>query len=442
MYPEEFEKCDDQTKIKIIEIGTYIYFNGYSLNNEKSFLEKEQSYESQIKKLKFDYEQHVFDLKKHYEQTVDSNSKTQQEAFKQSLSMLINEKENQLSFLKTQLEEKEKHYATQVETIHNMYKSQVEGFHKRIQELEKNNSEALDISTRLDNLIGKKTSMDNAAKGDFGESIVQNQILNEYPKSVIIDTSGQTARGDMLWKLDDDTFRALVEVKNVQYVRQSDVQKFERDIGINVQDKSCNCGLFVSLKTDIIQSKGSFSFEFFEGVPVLYVSNIFLDSNLLKLALNILYTVQKNYKQHSDETNVDINEQLHIQNLISSMYNSLVLRKKDIEDCKDHLETLCKKIVNQQNYIENDIQSIEAVCRNVKWCTFHYSNTDTGAKRQKLLDAVRSFYEEHKRWPTTKDIIDKHSDIKKNHFRGSTSMHNIKTEVEKSLNLCNPIHED
>jgi hypothetical protein len=80
------------------------------------------------------------------------------------------------------------------------------------------------------------------------------------------------------------------------------------------------------------------------------------------------------------------------------------------------------------------MQCIESLCKNIKWCSLNYADTCTN-KRQKLIDVVKSFYEEKNRWPTTKEITDKHPDIKKNHFRGSTSMNIIKFDAEKSLHL-------
>ena len=57
-------------------------------------------------------------------------------------------------------------------------------------------------------------------------------------------------------------------------VRPTEIQKFERDMLINTKDKSCNCGLFVSLKTETIPNKGKFKLEFLNNFPIIYVSNM------------------------------------------------------------------------------------------------------------------------------------------------------------------------
>jgi hypothetical protein len=46
-----------------------------------------------------------------------------------------------------------------------------------------------------------------------------------------------------------------------------------RDMILNTKDKSCNCGLFVSLKTETIPNKGKFKLEFLNNFPIIYVSN-------------------------------------------------------------------------------------------------------------------------------------------------------------------------
>jgi hypothetical protein len=316
-YPLLFQESDSETQLKIVEIGTYIYFNGKSIIDAKTFKEKEQFYTDHIKEMKLEYATQTFELQQKYEKVYEQSGDYNKGLIENGYNMLLVEKDKQLDYLKVCVQELHATNVQNISDIQSSHKEQIEELKFRNIELEKENLKALDISTKLDNLVGKKSSIDNAQKGDFGETVVHNQILYNFPCSVIQDTSGQTAKGDLLWSL--GTFKALVEVKNVQYVRVSDVKKFERDIQLNVNDDSCNCGLFVSLKTDIIQSKGGFSFEFLNGVPVIYVSNVFVDTHVLRLALHILYNVQINIKQYVDTSDISETEQEQIKHYLSEM---------------------------------------------------------------------------------------------------------------------------
>ena len=72
MLPELFSNSHEDIQQKIIEIGTYIYFNGLSLTNDKSFKEKEQFYENQLQQLKLNYDKQIIEVQKSYEKNKDS----------------------------------------------------------------------------------------------------------------------------------------------------------------------------------------------------------------------------------------------------------------------------------------------------------------------------------------------------------------------------------
>ena len=239
---KRFKHLSPKDKGVVIEIGEHIYFNGMQTYNDELNKNEKELINKRIDDIK--------DVSKTNIQQCSDVLKDQYAYIINSKEEIISAKESEISFLR-----------------------------ERMQKLEKENFQALSLNGKLDSLLGKGNSIHNAMKGDFGESVVSNQILKWFPVSEIEDTSGDTAKGDLLWKLNDEEFRALVEVKNVQTVRPSEVQKFERDMLINSKNNICNCGLFVSLKTESIPNKGKFKLEFINNVPVIYVSNILDDSN-------------------------------------------------------------------------------------------------------------------------------------------------------------------
>lgn len=432
MYPQEFLDADEETKEKIVEIGTYIFFHGKSALIEKSLREREDIHSETIKRLKLDHDQNLLDIQQKYENIYQTNEANMKILSEHSLNLIVSEKDRQIDFLKECLETEKLSHQQNIDDIHNNYKIQIEQYSIRNQELEKENTKAIDISEKLDNLIGKKSSIDNAAKGDFGETVVNNQILYNFPKSIITDTSGQTAKGDLLWCLDNNQFRALVEVKNVQYVRLSDVQKFERDIQVNVKDKTCNCALFVSLKTEIIQSKGGFHFEFFNGIPTLYVANVFCDPQILKVALNILYNIQKSICVHLETSELNEAEQNNIENYLSSLYTSLVERQKLVNSSKTSAESLLQNLITQQTFINSDVENLISFSKNLTWCNLELKKSDQVDLSELMCTKMKQFFSEHNRWPTCAELVSSDSRIKKNHVRGENSIHNMRLKLEKS----------
>lgn len=432
-YPQEFLDADEETRIKIVELGTYIYFHGKSSLVDKNTRETEDLYSENLKNLKLECQHQLLDIQKHYESIYNNNETKIQANAEQTLSLVVSEKNNQINFLKNCLEQEQLKNVEATHELHNNYKIQLDLLSQRNQELEKENTKALDISEKLDNLIGKKSSIDNTTKGDFGETIVNNQILYSFPKSIITDTSGQTAKGDLLWCLDNNQFKALVEVKNVQYVRVSDVQKFERDIQVNVKENTCNCALFVSLKTEIIQSKGGFQFEFFNGIPILYVANVFCDPQILKLALNILYNIQTSIGSHIDASELNEAEQTNIEHYLSTLYNSLTERQKFISSSKTTAENLLQNIITQQSFINSDIDTLIKFSNTLKWCNLEIKSSNSLDISELLCIKMRDFFRDNERWPTCNELVGSDSRIKKSHVRGQNSIHNLRIKLENSI---------
>ena len=317
---QQFLNLPDLEKLKIIQIGEYVYFNGLkmynSYENEKELYAAEQKIET-IKQLS------------------ETQIKSHTESVKEQYSYIIQTKDDVLISKQCEIDE----------------------LKTRMTKLEEENCQALTVSNKLDSLLGKGNSVDNAMKGDFGESVISNQIQHWYPASQIDDKSGDTARGDLLWSLNDGEFRCLVEVKNVQMVRPTEVQKFERDMLVNTKDGSCNCGIFISIKTENIPNKGKFKLEFINNCPVIYVSNILEDLNTLRFALDSLCSIQNKMKLNFNETQSDDDNMEEFQELmidfIQKLYNKLNNMSINISQMKNSVESLSSCI----NYEEKNAKT-------------------------------------------------------------------------------------
>lgn len=390
-----FHNLSKNEKAQVLNIGEHIYFNGLTLyKNEET--EKEQTiFNNRLDEIRISTDKQI---KNHTESVISQ--------YKQ----IIDSKEDIIEAKTSEL----------VDMKH------------RINILEQENCQALSLSGKLDSLMGKGNSVDNAMKGDFGESIVANQIQHWYQASELEDKSADTAKGDILWKLNDGEFRALVEVKNVQMVRPTEVQKFERDILINTKDKSCNCGLFVSLKTESIPNKGKFKLEFLNNCPIIYVSNILSDLETLRFALDALCTIQTKYKYISEEiqeSDDDYNIEDIMVDFVQKQYNKVELMKQNISQMKTSIDTLNNCIENEENIIRdlsNNIISLKSENDIFKKIESEYKVNSKLELKESILRDMRLFRDEYGRIPQMSDLAHKY---KSSIFRDDLAFKKLKKQI-------------
>lgn len=446
--PIQFIDADESIRKTIIEIGTAIYFNGLKWvcqeqsNVElQSLREKHSDSERKFIELREEYKMQVNDIRLGMERAVTFANEQGAVHIEQAKQSTARNFENIITALERQLSDnREIHNKSmtdtkeQYENITSNLKDQIQQSSIRIRQLEVENASALDISSKLDSLVGKKSCVDNAAKGDFGETVVHNQIMHYFPHSIIEDTSGYTARADMLWKLHNDSFRALVEVKNVQNVRASDLSKFVRDIQVNTNDGTCNCGLFVSLKTEYIPGKGQFHFEIINDVPVIYVSNVFTEQLSLRLALYILHNVQRTMKPAcEDEDTSTHKDHDRICSLVECTYHRLTGTLKSISQLRQSIEGMKSIIANEERGLMETVKQIDLIRQDSGWVQHQHTDfIQSDSKRQRIIEAMKEFRIENSRWPTTAELVSKYDDIKKNHFRGELTMNSLRSQLENN----------
>lgn len=479
--PQAYIEATPEIQNDIIKIGTLIYFNGLKFvfqeqnntemealkrekdthecklkelreeyrmrqENDRQSLQREQeSYKKKLEEAREEYKEQMENSNKSIESTYRTMMTTSVEDMKSSIHRsyehLIQGMNMQIADLRDRVRTSDETVSKAVkeatsvikenyENLVGNLKSQLSFSQERISALEIQNTEALSISNKLDSLVGKKTTIDNAAKGDFGETIVHGQIMNTFPKSVVEDTSGITARGDMLWKLNNDQFRALVEVKNVQTVRNSDITKFERDVKINSTDGVCNCALFVSLKTEYIPTKGKFHFEFTNNIPIIYVSNVFFAPEVLKLALNILYTIFTTISSAiSSENRTDYNA---ISQFVCFVHKRFEKSAKNIQQMKSSMDTLTNCISSEEKSLHETLTQCNVLQQQFDFIdTATNESVSTASRKQLLVDAVSRFVSEHKRYPTTAEVVKCNPNIKTSYFRGELSMNSVRALVSQ-----------
>ena len=126
-------------KAEVLNIGEHIYFNGFSLYKNEENSKEKTIFNNRLEEIRISSDKQI----KHHTESVVNQ-----------YQQIIDSKEDTI--------------VSKNSEIHDMK--------NRINILEQENCQALSLSGKLDSLMGKGNTVDNAMKGDFGESIVANQI--------------------------------------------------------------------------------------------------------------------------------------------------------------------------------------------------------------------------------------------------------------------------
>ena len=255
------------------------------------------------------------------------------------------------------------------------------------------------IISKIESLLGSGNTTDNITKGDFGESYVLQAIEELFPKSNMNDVSGNTASGDLMWEI--DTLKCLVEVKNVAQSRNLNVDKFVRDVGINVNRGKVNCGLFVSLKTETIPTKGRMKLEFVNGVPVLYIANVFKSPHLLKYSLTMMKEFQESMSKVTSSSEEDLTA-------FVTHFNSLKVKFEEqavmMENIRKNVDTLQINVSKMQKSMEIIMRDHAYQMRNYQHVSLEDEPEESNVvTRETCIAKIIAIYNEIGKWPSGKD---------------------------------------
>ena len=209
---------------------------------------------------------------------------------------------------------------------------------QRIQLIDSNISQLNDKFSKYFNKIFTV----NTEKGEYGEEFVQNFLIDKFSGATIIDTHKETATGDIIFHFNN--LKTLIEVKNVQQVKPTEIDKFYRDI--QVKKDEINSALFISLNdTNLVKGQKLIHFEIKYNIPIFMLSNVFNAPENIRLAIVITqYLISHHFifdnKKKAKEEIMENKQQLqllitaineifeYIQLQKTSLTNDLILLQK------------------------------------------------------------------------------------------------------------------
>ena len=229
-----------------------------------------------------------------------------------------------------------------------------------------NNKDIKTIDCSINQLNDKFTSYfdkiftNNTAKGDYGEDFVQNYLVDKFSGSVIIDTHKETAKGDILFT--HNQLKTLIEIKNVQQVKPTEIDKFYRDVQVQ-KDSGINSALFISLNdTSFTQGKKIIHFEIKYNIPIFMISNAFNNPENIRLAIIIMeYLIKHQFIFKKKNNNKDSQKLQILIMAINEIYEYTQSQKKILEDD----QSIIKKLTDNLKKREKQIIDIDIIINNI-----------------------------------------------------------------------------
>lgn len=169
------------------------------------------------------------------------------------------------------------------------------------------NQKLVNIHEKLEILV--QNNISTQEKGMLGEDWILTKLqnyVNFTSNSEVRKISGKKEVGDIYFRLEN--LICCVESKNhTNTIRLDQIAKFKRDLDHDMY----NCGLFVSLKSDMVYSSGiqHFDIKLENNKPCIYLTNLVTRNEHLQLAIRILTYLVKNIKQNNYK-NIDYIEKL------------------------------------------------------------------------------------------------------------------------------------
>ena len=234
------------------------------------------------------------------------------------------------------------------------------------------------MSEKIDNIF--ESNLSTQDKGTIGEDWILDELsnfINYSPNSEVRKVSGMKEVGDIYLRFGN--LICCIESKNhTGTIRIDQIVKFKRDLCDNMY----NCGLFISLKSDIVQSSGiqHFDIKIENNKPCVYLTNLAKRHEHLQLAIRILTYLVKNIKQNT-YNNVDYIEKLKEQiKLNFNLENNINTICKNVSEMKILLN---KNKQNLNMFLGNEESNTKNINRLICECEKDFKNKGTLSRHRK-----------------------------------------------------------
>ena len=269
------------------------------------------------------------------------------EIFEEKLNQIASEKE----ILKTKISvltlEKLSGFDNIINKMSNLEQSIINNQLKTSSDMMK---EQLKLETRLTN---------NTAVGQIGENFIHD-ILSNIPELHLQDVTKEAGLGDFFCRLQNVSF--IVESKNCKDISVSHLAQFKRDVSGAIKTHNINFGLFVAHRA--FYGGLPMTFEIYDGIPILFISDCFNNPYRLISAIFICKTLSISLQKDKNMSKA-ISQ-------ISTIANQIELSKKTCQELGSSIvsmtqnyQTLLKQITESFIFLKDIINPVPLYYKDV-----------------------------------------------------------------------------
>lgn len=336
------------------EIGT----DASSFLNEKHVLQNlVDQKEKELIEMSSDYEKKLRELRSQkYEEFEDMISEKNKKII-QLKEIILSVKEETECKIKEHLEKEFTHKLKEHEetknTFVNLLNSKIDLLTTQLNQREEDIKRLSTQEIKLDELNTTMMSFksSNTSKGNFGETCVRDLLNTFFPKSTVEDISKLNHNGDIRFIQDD--VHLMFEVKNKKETNQLDITKFENDIITTCHDFD---GYVMVSSSSNITKKGEFELNYINDKPIMYVSKIFDQPQVLNIATTIMLRLIHFTKKTHQLQNTNIEEQQlfnELNELLADLYSDLELFKINIKAFEKIANITKEELIKNKQKIHN-----------------------------------------------------------------------------------------
>jgi len=317
-------KCHNDSNYESLVNDLKTNLENEYINNIKSinsdFVNKIKKYETEllnkdleIETLKKSYNSCYNNIKESIENQLNENYKNKDYIYEQRIiseNIKFDELNKQIDNI---VDIKSKSIKNEYDIILNNLKNEISSLRLKNLELENISSSACKIDKKffdLENLVNSKFSNinkffnnnDAIQSGELGETFIYDFLSNFLLLNTgsIQKVNGKSNAGDLL--LDYNNLKCCIESKNhIASIRQENINRF---INIDIKNPAYNSGIFVSFKSDYVNSSSikNFDIKIVDNKPIIFIANLVKKPHELILAIKVIDFIlhQKSY----DNTNI------------------------------------------------------------------------------------------------------------------------------------------
>tara|TARA_Y100001935_G_C17289360_1_gene502340 strand:+ start:708 stop:1982 length:1275 start_codon:yes stop_codon:yes gene_type:complete len=396
-----FEDYSPEVQDFIKNIGLYVFNKLFNNLSETEILQKcsnnsvediVQNYEEQLNYLKITNLETIQEIKNNNQYTLDHKQQT------------IDDLQNKMNHMKFSESENIQNALDQNNKLHELEK---QNLLNKISFLEKEQS----VKNLIEERFCDKTEFSNPTEqGDYAEKILDAIINEGLPfddKVKVEDTSDYGGSGDRIITFGNGC-RLMVEVKNKDPVKKTDIDEFERHYTKDFKEGKVDLACFLSYRTPQIPQKCKAIIpSYHENNKVIYFG---MDDSLdkeqkklkIKNCLEEIFQLFERNKNHSKTEKEDDENKVNVYNIIlKELRDNLSHTDKSIKESSANMETLKQRRINIVKQLNTIFRMIHSENINVD-----KSLLDDKLYRNEIIERIKD-------WFKTADDVKK-KDWKKN----------------------------